>query len=76
VASHAPGIDEAVLDGVTGFLVPPGHPEELAAAIARLLGDGELRHRMGAAGRRRALETFTIPAMTSAVEGVYGELLA
>ena len=48
---------------------------ELAESIGRLLGDTALRDRMGRAGRRRALEVFTIPAMTDAVEAVYRELL-
>jgi glycosyltransferase involved in cell wall biosynthesis len=76
VASNAPGIDEALLDGISGVLVPPGNPEQLAEALDRLLADEELRTRMGTAGRKRALETFTIPAMTTVVENVYRELLA
>lgn len=55
VVAHAVGgVAEAVADGVTGFLVPPGEPERLAEAFARLLRDPELRARMGAAGRERA----------------------
>jgi len=75
VASDAPGIDEALQDGISGLLVPPGDPQRLAEALNRLLGDAELRRRMGQAGRQRALEVFTIPAMTEAVEAVYRELL-
>jgi glycosyltransferase involved in cell wall biosynthesis len=76
VASNAPGIDEALMDGVSGILVPPGNPEQLAEALDRLLADRELRKRMGVAGHRRALEKFTIPAMTDGVEAVYRELVA
>jgi len=76
VASNAPGIDEALQDGITGLLVPPGDPQRLADALDRLLADENLRRNMGRAGRQRALETFTIPAMTEAVEAVYRELLA
>lgn len=75
VASDAPGIDEALQDGISGLLVPPGDPARLAEALDRLLGDAELRRCMGRAGRQRALEVFTIPAMTEAVEAVYRELL-
>lgn len=75
VASNAPGIDEALQDGVSGLLVPPGDPQGLAEALDRLLADGDLRRRMGEAGRRRALTTFTIPAMTDGVETVYRELV-
>ena len=43
----------------TGLLVPPGDPSALAAAIIRALGDADLRARIGAAGRERALRKFT-----------------
>lgn len=75
VASNAPGINEALEDGVSGLLVPPGDPGQLAGALDRLLSDSTLRTRMGQAGRQRALTTFTIPAMTDAVEAVYRELV-
>ena len=75
IASNAPGIDEALEDGVSGFLVPPGNAEALAGLIEQLLEDPQLRRQMGAAGRKRALETFTIPAMTDSIEAVYRELV-
>jgi glycosyltransferase involved in cell wall biosynthesis len=46
-------------DGDTGLLVPPGDPSALAVAILRALGDPDLRDRIGAAGRARALQRFT-----------------
>lgn len=75
IASNAPGIDEALEDGVSGFLVPPGNAEALAGRITQLLDDVHLRRQMGEAGRRRALEIFTIPAMTDRIETVYRELI-
>ena len=54
VASRIAGIDEAVVDGETGLLVPPGDAPALAAALIRLLGDPELRDRLGAAASARA----------------------
>jgi glycosyltransferase involved in cell wall biosynthesis len=74
LASNAPGIDEALEDGVSGFLVKPGNPEELAARLDFLLSDASLCDRMGRAGRQRALETFSIPAMTDQMEAIYYEL--
>lgn len=47
VASDAPGLRESVVDGETGFLVPHGDIEALAAALERLIRDPELRGRMG-----------------------------
>jgi glycosyltransferase involved in cell wall biosynthesis len=46
-------------NGETGLLVPPADPSALAAALVRTLDDAGLRARVGAAGRRRALERFT-----------------
>ncbi len=55
VAHSIGGVPEAVRDGETGLLVPPENPEALTAAFARLINDPELRHRLGDAGRTRAL---------------------
>lgn len=58
VATDIRGAREEVVDGETGFLVPPKDPPALAAALARLLGDEALRARMGQAGRARALALY------------------
>lgn len=54
VASAVGGLPDAVEDGVTGLLVPPGDPTALRAALDRLLGDVPLRARLGSAARERA----------------------
>jgi phosphatidyl-myo-inositol dimannoside synthase len=60
VAGASGGADEAVEDGVTGFVVRrPRDADEVARAIATLLDDAELRRRMGVAARRRAGEQFS-----------------
>ncbi|MFH9467296.1 glycosyltransferase family 4 protein [Streptomyces clavifer] len=46
-------------DGETCLAVPPGDAGALAAALGRLLGDPDLRARLGAAGRDRVLDRFT-----------------
>ncbi|MCJ7437827.1 MAG: glycosyltransferase family 4 protein [Acidimicrobiia bacterium] len=46
-------------DGETGLLVPPGDPDAFAVALLRALGDPELRARIGAAGRERAIARVT-----------------
>ncbi|WP_321403695.1 glycosyltransferase family 4 protein [Maridesulfovibrio sp.] len=52
---------EVVADGETGILVPVENSEELAAALEKMIIDGELRKKMGAAGRVRVLENFNTP---------------
>lgn len=75
VASRVGGIPEVVADGETGFLVPPGDPQALAAAIRRLLADPPLAARMGAAGRKRVEELFTWRAVARTTLAAYAEVL-
>ena len=62
---------DAVEDGVTGLLVPPGDVPRLRAALERLLGDRELRDRLGGCGRTRAHELFTGDAESRALVAAY-----
>ncbi len=59
------------VDGETGLVVPPRDAPALAAAITRLLDDADLRARMGAAGRARVRQAFTIEKMVERVMAVY-----
>jgi glycosyltransferase involved in cell wall biosynthesis len=54
LAHDTGGVSDAVIDGETGLLVPPGDRQALSAALQRLLEDGELRGRLGGNGRRHA----------------------
>jgi len=58
VATDIRGCRQVVEDGETGFLVPPCSPQQLAAAVARLAGDPQLRHRMGTAATAKAHREF------------------
>ncbi len=58
VAGDSGGVRSAVLDGETGFVVPPEDDAMAARAIARLLRDDALRRQMGEAARRAALQRF------------------
>ena len=61
------------VDGETGFVVPARDSRALAAAIARLMDDADLRARMGAAGRARVRQEFTLEKMVERVMEVYVE---
>jgi glycosyltransferase involved in cell wall biosynthesis len=76
VASDVGGVRELVVEGATGMLVPAGDPDALAAALERLLGDPELRRRLGAAGRERARERFDLSALRRAHLELYARELA
>jgi glycosyltransferase involved in cell wall biosynthesis len=66
---------EVVEDGATGLLVPPEDPAALARAIEALLKDPARRQGLGAAGRRRAEQRFSLTAHVRAVEQVYRAVL-
>jgi glycosyltransferase involved in cell wall biosynthesis len=71
VATAVGGLAEAVDDGVTGFLVPPRDPAALREAIERLLGDAELRRRLGRAARDAARAKFSWEQATRATIDAY-----
>ena len=72
VAAAVGGCVEQICDGETGFLVPAGNVEATAERIVKLLRDDELRKQMGAAGRERVVEGFSLKAMVKANEALYG----
>jgi glycosyltransferase involved in cell wall biosynthesis len=76
VATRVGGTPEALTDGETGLLVPPGDAAAIAAAVSRLLDDPELACRLGRAARARIDDQFSVGRMVSATENLYGELLA
>jgi glycosyltransferase involved in cell wall biosynthesis len=72
VVSRAGAIPEVVgEDGLCADLVTPGDVGELAAALEALLDDPDRRHRMGVAGRERALATFSWRAVAEATAAAY-----
>ena len=65
VATSVGGNSEAVMDGVTGWLVPPRNPEIMAERIVDLLRDPQKARFWGAQGRERVKTLFTIEQMVS-----------
>jgi glycosyltransferase involved in cell wall biosynthesis len=74
VAANVGGIPEAVTDGVTGLLFPPGDVAALADATERLLDDANVRAAMGDAARERVERDFSEAAMVRKTTALYEEL--
>lgn len=76
IASRVNGSAEAIADGKTGLLVPPGDAPALGAAICRILGDPALAARIGEAARREVNERYHVVDMISSVASLYEALAA
>jgi mannosyltransferase len=75
VASRAGAAEFVVDDGVTGRLVPPGDIDALVAALEPLMRDPAAASAMGARGRARMVEKFSLDAEANAIAGVYRMLV-
>jgi glycosyltransferase involved in cell wall biosynthesis len=76
VATAIPGCVDAVVDGVTGILVPARDSPALVRALHAYVGDPQLRALRGAAARSRALSEFRSEAIWEALEAEYHTLHA
>ena len=74
VASHAGGIPEMVQHGVTGWLVQPAAPTELAGPIISLLGDPQRRSEFGEAGRACVETEFSATGLCDMTLAAYGDV--
>jgi glycosyltransferase involved in cell wall biosynthesis len=74
VATKVGGMPEAIVDEVTGILVPPRDVTALGAALGSLASDPDLRARMGDAGRARIAANFTLSICADAYARVYRDL--
>jgi len=75
VASDGGGAREIIENGRTGVLVPRGDPAALAEALADLLSQPERARTLAAAGRRHALEHYTVEKSARRSEALYEELV-
>ncbi|MGC8654649.1 MAG: glycosyltransferase family 4 protein [Candidatus Kryptoniota bacterium] len=71
VATAVDGTIDVVVDGVTGFLVPPANPSKMAEKIIELLCNPHLREKFGKEGQARVLSLFTAEKMSMAYLGLY-----
>jgi D-inositol-3-phosphate glycosyltransferase len=75
VASAVGGLTDTVVDGETGVLVPPRHPEAVASAVGALLADPAQRKLLGAAGAHRVRSRYTWPTVADSMSGVYAAVV-
>jgi len=76
VGSDTGGIRYTVVDGKTGFLVPPKDPDALAGKLNILASDRALARSMGLAGRQRSMRLFTWPQVGKQLAGIFQEMAA
>ena len=75
VGTQASGLHELVRDGLNGYLVPTKDPEALAQALARLMGDGYERRRMGRESRKLAEREFAWEYIARQYVRVYEQVM-
>lgn len=75
VANDVDGARDVVIDGETGFLVPPRQPTQMAERILYLLNNDKLCHEMGSTARQRS-EYFSSQRMFEEIDALYRKLLA
>ncbi len=75
IATSAGALTEVVGSDGAGILVPPEDAESLQNAIVKLLGDRELRIKMGKIGRKRAVDNFAWPAAARNTLEVYKNVI-
>ncbi len=75
VATAVGGIVDLVVDGETGLLIPPAEPAALENALSCMASHPEKTRRMGAAGRQRVEEYFSLSRQVQAFEEVFGSLM-
>ncbi len=75
IGTRVGGTAELIVDGETGFVIPPGNPAALAEKLKLLLPDPDLRRKLGQAGRARVKAHFTIEHMVQGREDLFNLLL-
>ena len=76
VGTRHSGIPEIIVDGKTGFLVAERDVGALADRLLSLLGNAELRRKMGEAGRKRIEEKFDLRKQAKRLEEIYSETIS
>ncbi len=75
IGSDIGGIPELIVHGETGYLFPPGDHNSLRSRLLELMENPALRHRFGAAGRKRAEEHFSLDRHNAALMQLYSKVI-
>jgi glycosyltransferase involved in cell wall biosynthesis len=75
VATNVGGNPELIRHDVDGLLIEPERPDQIAAAVSRLLQDADLRHTLAMKGQETATKLFTKERCLEATESVYRKTL-
>ncbi len=75
VSTNVGGPSETIVDGETGFLVPPKDPRALAARVIQLLNDARLRRELGFNGRKRVETHYALRNSVAQLERAYTNAL-
>ena len=75
IASDIGGLSEVIVDGETGFLIPPRNEEAIAEKIIKLIEEPELRQNLGANGRKFVLDNYDWNLCAKKMEEVYESIL-
>ena len=76
IASNIGGLPEVVIDGKTGYLVPPGDAESIAEKIIKLIEEPSLRQRLGKGGRKCVVDHYEWECCASKHEGIYNDVFS
>lgn len=74
VMTQVPGLEDVIVHGVNGWIVPSGDPGALAEGIIAVLGDSELAAALGKAARELAVERFSIQRVAASYEELIRDL--
>ena len=74
VGSNIPGVNDLVVDGVNGLLVPPRDSSSLAMAITSLMEDPKRRKRMSASARTSIIHDYSWSSVLQKIDAVYNEI--
>lgn len=75
VATNVGGNPEVVVDGITGYIVPPKDPAEMACKLIFLLNNDNLRRQIGKEGRNRVFDKFSIKETARQYEKLYRSVM-